>query len=1013
VSLTDVLRESPSVLDGTECGCYRELCLNNGSGFRLFHSLGESFGFVAWRVANGLNLLADSHPNIEEIVDCAFELCVFALSENTGLSTHAASLGLSIRLVCVASVMGIEIAHQKLSEIFEQCCNIDEQNCIEEVTKGLSSVLQFFLGDFEPRCFSRLAHLGERLRDLLPEKVLHRITCALFSDATEVCDLRDLLEQMCIAAPSTIARNGLVDIIPTGSFAPPAGSHNRALAWLANFAILRGFFGKDPKSLFDIIQVSPDNASLIICHAVLFCAIQESVVEFADVVLSEMAGLAGSFWQVNCKELLTGMHDRDRVLPLCFERAASLCSEEGSVGETAGAFSALIVRCWSAADSRLTAIAAEKFFEDLTRAGVVYPALIAIKELSTSSHTDATMLAVKSVTMDLQEKLERLGDLPREDVASRLVIWCVAAEFYSRSDAGKAVLRSLTTFCEQVSRKVIAFFSGEQMTAAAGIALGVCYFTLKGMLTRSDAKLARGAEAFRDVTDLWRRFDAEIQYLGGRTYRCFSVTMMHSMALDLLQQWLKDSANRLAVQFVDVAAASFLRITPKRHSCSTHLLELAPFLVCDDVWPRHLSGRQLAELLAEPQFLQRAEIEPRGLTLHRFLLSMLLSSAPLIDEGKGGDDVLTAIDEMISGKSLRRGKNVDVLEQTLREDQFVLMWSVVLSRVSNADESAKSFVRGGVPDASSRYEVPRVTAFLDTAITRLVELNMLGAKSSARGVPVGMELFNSYSNVTSWKVGTLFQTALGSLRSSSASMEEVLPFLMSRLILLLFVACLREFPVQFRVWFSDEVRNRRTAEQVQKFIEEFVSPSLIHAELIRVSEVAADAQRLDDALAQLAGESGEAANSDAEFSLSVARATASSSSASVSARYELEDSILSFRLEIPPCFPLEAVPAPVSSVGTGVSSSRWRSWMLGVTAMLATNEASLLEAMLRWKVSMDKHFSGVDTCPICYSLFHVQDRSLPSLPCRTCKNKFHSACMYKWVRVSRNNTCPMCRTPFG
>jgi hypothetical protein len=62
--------------------------------------------------------------------------------------------------------------------------------------------------------------------------------------------------------------------------------------------------------------------------------------------------------------------------------------------------------------------------------------------------------------------------------------------------------------------------------------------------------------------------------------------------------------------------------------------------------------------------------------------------------------------------------------------------------------------------------------------------------------------------------------------------------------------------------------------------------------------------------------------------------------------------------------------------------------------------------------NVEKEFDGIEECPICYSVVHTSDRSLPRLRCKTCKHKFHSACLYKWFSTSQKSTCPLCQTPF-
>jgi len=67
-----------------------------------------------------------------------------------------------------------------------------------------------------------------------------------------------------------------------------------------------------------------------------------------------------------------------------------------------------------------------------------------------------------------------------------------------------------------------------------------------------------------------------------------------------------------------------------------------------------------------------------------------------------------------------------------------------------------------------------------------------------------------------------------------------------------------------------------------------------------------------------------------------------------------------------------------------------------------------------FKKNVTLHFEGQVECAICYSyapffavlyawllidvecsIISVMDGSLPKKPCKTCKNRFHAACLYK------------------
>ena len=64
------------------------------------------------------------------------------------------------------------------------------------------------------------------------------------------------------------------------------------------------------------------------------------------------------------------------------------------------------------------------------------------------------------------------------------------------------------------------------------------------------------------------------------------------------------------------------------------------------------------------------------------------------------------------------------------------------------------------------------------------------------------------------------------------------------------------------------------------------------------------------------------------------------------------------------------------------------------------------------RVSPSQVFEDVEECPICYTVLHLVNNSLPRMACHTCRNKFHSACLSKWFNTSNKSTCPLCQSPW-
>jgi hypothetical protein len=194
-----------------------------------------------------------------------------------------------------------------------------------------------------------------------------------------------------------------------------------------------------------------------------------------------------------------------------------------------------------------------------------------------------------------------------------------------------------------------------------------------------------------------------------------------------------------------------------------------------------------------------------------------------------------------------------------------------------------------------------------------------------------------------------------------------------------------QVPVLMRTWWQQSDSQLRA--QVELFASKFISPQLVSKELSRVSSWKPANPMLD------------------EFSM---KAT---SVGEVVASYRKDEVEISMTLKLASSHPLK--PVTVNMSHKAVSEALWRKWLLSMRSLLLTRDGSLLDAVLLWRDYLDRHFDGVECCPICYAIFHISNYSIPDLACKTCKNKFHKACLYKWFNTSHHNECPLCKTPFN
>ncbi|KFQ04198.1 E3 ubiquitin-protein ligase listerin, partial [Leptosomus discolor] len=187
---------------------------------------------------------------------------------------------------------------------------------------------------------------------------------------------------------------------------------------------------------------------------------------------------------------------------------------------------------------------------------------------------------------------------------------------------------------------------------------------------------------------------------------------------------------------------------------------------------------------------------------------------------------------------------------------------------------------------------------------------------------------------------------------------------------------LKDLPAMVRLWWNS--CEKRVFNVVDKFTSKYVSSVLSSQE---ISSVQTSTQLFDGMTVK-----------------------ARSAAREVIATYSVDDIFIELIIQLPSNYPLGSITVE-SGKRVGVAVQQWRNWMLQLSTYL-THQLSL------WKNNVDKRFEGVEDCMICFSVIHGSNYSLPKKACRTCKKKFHSACLYKWFTSSNKSTCPLCRETF-
>ncbi|KAJ8431978.1 hypothetical protein Cgig2_006475 [Carnegiea gigantea] len=231
--------------------------------------------------------------------------------------------------------------------------------------------------------------------------------------------------------------------------------------------------------------------------------------------------------------------------------------------------------------------------------------------------------------------------------------------------------------------------------------------------------------------------------------------------------------------------------------------------------------------------------------------------------------------------------------------------------------------------------------------------------------------------------------ATRSIRTGSVlfAVESLWPVGPEKLALLgaaIFGLMLRVLPAYVRVWFSD-LRDRAASSAIESFTKRWCSPQLVSDELSQI-------KKSDFA--------------DECFTVSVSK-----SANEVIATYTKDDTGMDLVIRLPASYPLRPVDVECTR-SLGISEVKQRKWLLSMMAFVRNQNGALAEAIRIWKSNFDKEFEGVEECPICYSVIHTTNHSLPRLACKTCKHKFHAACLYKWFSTSHKSTCPLCQSPF-
>ena len=210
----------------------------------------------------------------------------------------------------------------------------------------------------------------------------------------------------------------------------------------------------------------------------------------------------------------------------------------------------------------------------------------------------------------------------------------------------------------------------------------------------------------------------------------------------------------------------------------------------------------------------------------------------------------------------------------------------------------------------------------------------------------------------------------------------------------LYYLCLRRLPSITKDWWRDST-SRQLSVAVESWTQKYISPSVIAQELSVISEWAPSQSTADQPMT----------------------VKVSPSAREITASIPIDEQTMTIAIRLPPAYPLAR--AEVESVHrVGVAEKKWRFWIINAQGVINFSSGgvgegnSIIDGLMAWRKNVTAAMKGQTECAICYSVVSA-DRQLPNKKCSTCKNTFHSSCLFKWFKSSNSSSCPLCRNNFN
>ena len=204
----------------------------------------------------------------------------------------------------------------------------------------------------------------------------------------------------------------------------------------------------------------------------------------------------------------------------------------------------------------------------------------------------------------------------------------------------------------------------------------------------------------------------------------------------------------------------------------------------------------------------------------------------------------------------------------------------------------------------------------------------------------------------------------------------------------LYYLCLLRLPSLVKDWFIQQ--KNRIKSPLESWTQKHISPLLVSASLETTSEWASI--------------------QDAEDRPVTIKTSPRGSELVASIVIDEESPPISLAISLPGAYPLEQA-VVTSRNRVGVSDKNWQSW-LRTFQVIIFSTGSLIEGLVAFRRNVQGALKGQSECAICYSIIGT-DMQTPNKKCGTCKNNFHSTCLFRWFKSSNSSSCPLCRNNFN